>query len=94
MTTIKDDWDDKTPAESVGAATKLAHRAAKHARAADQRTLEIFGVVNETNAIAKAVLVPRQPRSNIERYLTMAAAAAIVVYVLVHLAPKLALAMP
>lgn len=94
MTTIKDDWDDKTPAESVGAATKLAHRAAKHARAADNRTIEILGVVSETNAVAKAVLSPRAPRSAVERYLTMAAALAIVVYVLIQVAPHFAMAMP
>ena len=94
MTTIKDDWDDRTPAESVGAATKLAHRAAKHARAADNRTIENLGVVSETTAVAKAVLSPRSPRSTIERALVMGAAAAIILYVLVHLAPGIALAMP
>ncbi len=87
-------WDDTTPAASVEAATKHAHQAHKHAKAADDRTLLILGRVDEVHAIARSVLVPRAPRSAVERALTMAAAAAIVLYVLFEVAPKLALALP
>lgn len=87
-------WEDKTPAASVEAATKQAHEAHKHAREANQRTLEILASVHRIEDIGGKVLEPRQPRSRIERALMMAAAGAIVLYVLAQLAPKFALAMP
>ncbi len=89
-----DDTSELTPPATLLEAVRLSRAAKKHAKAADDRSLLILGKVEEVHTIARLVLVPRTPRSNLERAVSIAASIAVVVYVGWMLGQHLALAMP